>query len=582
MTTYGLLCLMSGIALLRLSAGFPQSISAMSKRNPFCIPESPECVKISTPNGDAWVSPVKPALALQAGQAVTAPGFDTTTACPNTYLPNSGISVQLIENQLEICMNDFRTNPQKYRTAVSSTCNWDTAMIPILPDGNRLPLIGSGTVVADQLDVAARRHSIDMATRNFFDHVNPDGQDPGARMRAAGWNPGNQGYTWGENIAAGYPSILSVMVGWFCSPGHLKDFMNCAFDTVGSGYAYSASSTYKSYYTQDFSCIGTCNTCVKGGPSPSPSPPPPSPPPVTDLRSPPPPPATCFPPQIVPAGTACGRLSDLVYLVDNGDGTCVKAGTANGQPIGGSCTEPIFQGFSTCPTLNASLVLIFRKASASGQYTQNMQGWLNGVGIGNPRIIFGVVTIYVDHLPNPIPPMNPVFLTGLEQVGAIVFKECMDCFKDDTYMPGTPAVQSLRGFSSLRQFRDFRPGAGFLGSLFIFNTAMTDLTSFGGLACPPGQTQIVSNRNLVTLAGLERVSTAYWTPGASVYITNNAQLIGSAGLAPIKLLAGCPGSQTTSPQASRPNINTQLAAGVPCRLATWTAVCTFINAGICS
>jgi uncharacterized protein YkwD len=47
---------------------------------------------------------------------------------------------------------------------------------------------------------AARKHSIDMGTRNFFDHVNPDGQDPFARMKAAGWNP-TGAYAWGENIA---------------------------------------------------------------------------------------------------------------------------------------------------------------------------------------------------------------------------------------------------------------------------------------------------------------------------------------------------------------------------------------------
>ncbi len=52
-------------------------------------------------------------------------------------------------------MNDFRTNPAKYKTEVARNCNWDTAMAPILADGNRLPLIGTGTIVADQVDVYA-------------------------------------------------------------------------------------------------------------------------------------------------------------------------------------------------------------------------------------------------------------------------------------------------------------------------------------------------------------------------------------------------------------------------------------------
>lgn len=37
-----------------------------------------------------------------------------------------------------------------------------------------------------RLDAAARGHSADMATRNFFDHENPDGLGPGARAIAQG------------------------------------------------------------------------------------------------------------------------------------------------------------------------------------------------------------------------------------------------------------------------------------------------------------------------------------------------------------------------------------------------------------
>ena len=48
------------------------------------------------------------------------------------------------------------------------------------------------------LTTAARAHSLDMATRNFFDHTNPSGQSPTNRAQAAGY-----GGTAGENIAGG-------------------------------------------------------------------------------------------------------------------------------------------------------------------------------------------------------------------------------------------------------------------------------------------------------------------------------------------------------------------------------------------
>lgn len=112
----------------------------------------------------------------------------------------------------------------------------------------------------------------------------------------------------------------------------------------------------------------------------------------------------------------CGLLTDNVYIIDNGDGTCGLAGTANGVAIGGACSKPLFPGFSTCPSLNTSLTLIFRKTFATAPYNGSMQGWLDKVGIGTPRLISGVLTIYIDHSPNPLPAINPVFLQGMQQV----------------------------------------------------------------------------------------------------------------------------------------------------------------------
>lgn len=79
---------------------------------------------------------------------------------------------------------------------------------------------------------AAGKHASDMVRRHYMDHTNPDGQDPGDRMAAAGY----RGSSWGENIAAGYDSAQKVVAAWMQSDGHRKNILNCRFTTIGVGY----------------------------------------------------------------------------------------------------------------------------------------------------------------------------------------------------------------------------------------------------------------------------------------------------------------------------------------------------------
>lgn len=95
---------------------------------------------------------------------------------------------------------------------------------------------------------AARGHALDMATRNFFEHVNPDGKGIKERAEAAGY------VNWtelGENIAAGY-SLAEVTQGWLNSPSHCKTLMDPALKEVGVGYVYRSGSQYGTYWVQDF------------------------------------------------------------------------------------------------------------------------------------------------------------------------------------------------------------------------------------------------------------------------------------------------------------------------------------------
>lgn len=98
------------------------------------------------------------------------------------------------------------------------------------------------------LRCAARVHSKDMADRVFFDHINPDGQDPFVRMEMAGYSY----FTAGENIAAGQSTPSEVMQGWMDSPGHCRNIMNPDFAEIGVGTFEANSGSYRYLWTQTF------------------------------------------------------------------------------------------------------------------------------------------------------------------------------------------------------------------------------------------------------------------------------------------------------------------------------------------
>jgi uncharacterized protein YkwD len=78
---------------------------------------------------------------------------------------------------------------------------------------------GRGGLAADRrLARASARHAADMARRNYFGHVSPNGANPLRRVRAAGWRGGV-----GETIAWGCGSLSSpgaTVRAWMASPPH--------------------------------------------------------------------------------------------------------------------------------------------------------------------------------------------------------------------------------------------------------------------------------------------------------------------------------------------------------------------------
>lgn len=58
------------------------------------------------------------------------------------------------------------------------------------------------------------------------------------------------GSTVGENVAMGYRSVASAVVGWYDSPGHRANMLNPAFRSMAAAVAYAQDGT--PYYTQVF------------------------------------------------------------------------------------------------------------------------------------------------------------------------------------------------------------------------------------------------------------------------------------------------------------------------------------------
>jgi uncharacterized protein YkwD len=98
----------------------------------------------------------------------------------------------------------------------------------------------------DPLTQASLVHSDDMMSNNFFSHTGSNGASAGDRATAAGyvWQ------TWGENIAAGQPTVASVVQAWMNSPGHCANIMNASMRDIGLAcVSGGAANTYRTYWT---------------------------------------------------------------------------------------------------------------------------------------------------------------------------------------------------------------------------------------------------------------------------------------------------------------------------------------------
>lgn len=124
------------------------------------------------------------------------------------------------------------------RRAAGASCGSEGAFAPAPP-----------LEMDETIRIAARLHSEDMATADYFEHTSLDGRTFGRRMADAGFTGAGP---IGENIAAGPEDAESVVRGWMASDGHCANIMSPQFRVIGIGYAFGASSQFGHYWTQDF------------------------------------------------------------------------------------------------------------------------------------------------------------------------------------------------------------------------------------------------------------------------------------------------------------------------------------------
>ncbi len=103
----------------------------------------------------------------------------------------------------------------------------------------------------ENVRLVARNHCKDMITRDYFEHITPDGKTPGDRLNDAGINVSY----WGENIA--YNGALdpptTAEEAFMNSEGHRANILNNNFTHSGVGCAIKEiNGANRYYFTQLF------------------------------------------------------------------------------------------------------------------------------------------------------------------------------------------------------------------------------------------------------------------------------------------------------------------------------------------
>ncbi|WP_245917222.1 CAP domain-containing protein [Bacillus canaveralius] len=153
---------------------------------------------------------------------------------------NTVTSMQIISKELEQAKQDFYAaeSPQlregfEYQLFDLTNATRVNHNLPIL-------------TWDDQIKETARKHSLDMAENNYFNHTNLEGQSPFDRMEedAISFTVA------GENLASGQFSSIFAHEGLMNSLGHRENILKPEYEFLGVGVAFNPEA--HPYYTENF------------------------------------------------------------------------------------------------------------------------------------------------------------------------------------------------------------------------------------------------------------------------------------------------------------------------------------------
>jgi len=151
----------------------------------------------------------------------------------------------------------------------------DMSLSGLLQETNEERVAGGlgNLALNSKLNSAAQTKADDMATRDYWSHNTPDGEQPWVFISGAGYSY----QTAGENLAYGFDNSTEAVIGWMNSPGHKANIMNTSYVDVGFGIANAANYQGTGPQTIVVAMYGSPHVLAAAPAAPAPSTPAPQP-----------------------------------------------------------------------------------------------------------------------------------------------------------------------------------------------------------------------------------------------------------------------------------------------------------------
>ena len=234
------LCLVAGLATV-LAVAFA-TVGMASTGEPVARQVAGQVASAtpSKPDTAAVQSAIAPPTTLAPATTIASPSTTVTTAASAPAGPES-VAYSAEELEFVRLLNEYRVS---------------NGLEPLL--------------LSDTLTVACERHTSDMVTYDFLNHLTgcyrassggdvamkgtrsdyfDTGADPGERMEACGYDYRT---VKGENLAAGQPTAAEALQTLKDSPTHNANLLHPDFKVIGIAAVHASDSEWGHYWTTDF------------------------------------------------------------------------------------------------------------------------------------------------------------------------------------------------------------------------------------------------------------------------------------------------------------------------------------------